>query len=82
GLAEDAVEAYLRAGDVKGAIDCCWDKAVMLAEEHQFPQIEGLLVKYAQEHQFPQIEGLLVKYAQTLLTNDKKMEAVELYRKV
>mmetsp|Transcript_68370 Transcript_68370/g.163192 ORF Transcript_68370/g.163192 Transcript_68370/m.163192 type:complete len:1174 (+) Transcript_68370:203-3724(+) len=70
GLAEDAVEAYLRAGDVKGAIDCCvllnqWDKAVMLAEEHQFPQIEGLLVKYAQ----------------TLLTNDKKMEAVELYRK-
>jgi hypothetical protein len=38
-----AVPAYLKAGDVKSAIDCCvllnqWDKAVGLAEQHRFPQ--------------------------------------------
>jgi hypothetical protein len=34
------------------AIDCCvllnqWDSAISLAEEHDFPQIDGLLTKYA-----------------------------------
>lgn len=41
-----------QAGDSKAAIDCCvllnqWDQAVTLAQQHNFPQIEGLLVKYA-----------------------------------
>lgn len=52
GLCESAVKAYLRAGDVKAAIDSCvilnqWDKAVELAERHNFQQIEALLGKYA-----------------------------------
>jgi WD repeat-containing protein 35 len=70
GICEHAVAAFLRAGDIKQAIDCCvllhrWDKAVELAEEHQFPQIEGLLSKYANH----------------LLEKGKIMAAVELYRK-
>ena len=52
GLCESAVKAYLRDGDVKAAIDSCvvlnqWDKAVELAERHNFQQIEALLGKYA-----------------------------------
>jgi WD repeat-containing protein 35 len=39
-------------------------------------------VTLAEEHDFPQIEGLLSKYAQHLLSNGRRMEAVELYRKV
>eukprot|EP00960_Hanusia_phi_P051776 761022-Hanusia_phi.AAC.2 len=70
GLADEAVAAFLRANDVKAAIDCCvllnkWDKAIQLAEEHDFPQIEGLLSKYATH----------------LLGTGKRMEAIELYRK-
>jgi WD repeat-containing protein 35 len=70
GISEAAVQAYIKAGDIKQAIDCCvllhrWDKAVELAEEHQFPQIEGLLQKYANQ----------------LLEKGKIMAAVELYRK-
>ncbi|EGB12638.1 hypothetical protein AURANDRAFT_51986 [Aureococcus anophagefferens] len=52
GLHAPAVEAYLRAGEPKAAIDCCvllnqWEKAVEIAEEFGFQQIEGLLAKYA-----------------------------------
>uniref|UniRef100_A0A7S4L907 Anaphase-promoting complex subunit 4 WD40 domain-containing protein n=1 Tax=Guillardia theta TaxID=55529 RepID=A0A7S4L907_GUITH len=70
GLADEAVTAFLRANDVKAAIDCCvllnkWDQAILLAEEHDFPQIEGLLTKYATH----------------LLGTGKRMEAIELYRK-
>jgi len=70
GIAENAVAAYLRGGEIKMSIDCCvllhrWDKAMELAEEHNFPQIEGLLVKYATQ----------------LLERGKTMAAVELYRK-
>jgi WD repeat-containing protein 35 len=70
GIAEHAMAAYLRGGEVKMAIDCCvllhrWDKAMELAEEHNFPQIEGLLVKYATQ----------------LLERGNTMGAVELYRK-
>lgn len=70
GLHEPAVEAYLKAGEVRAAIDCCvllhqWDTAVRLAEEHNFPQIEGLLAKAAK----------------TLLDKGEQLLAVELYRK-
>lgn len=70
GLAEQAVAAYLRYGDVKTAIDTCvllnqWDLAVNLAQQQNFGQIEGLLAKYAQH----------------LLDKKKRMEGVQLYRK-
>merc|ERR1712072_829717 len=65
-----AVQAYLRCGDVKTAVDTCvllnhWDLAVDLAQQQNFQQIEGLLAKYAQH----------------LLDKNKKIEAVQLYRK-
>merc|ERR1740138_1096391 len=70
GLCQQAVKAYLRQGDVKTAVDTCvllnqWDLAVDLAEQHNFQQIEGLLAKYAQNN----------------LDKNKKMQAVQLYRK-
>lgn len=42
-----------------------WDQAVTLAQQHNFPQIEGLLAKYASH----------------LLDKEKYLEAIELYRK-
>ena len=65
-----AVKAFVKKGDVKRAIDTCvilnqWNLAVELAEKNNFLQIEGLLQKYAQH----------------LMERNKKMEAVELYRK-
>merc|ERR1719221_844585 len=70
GLCEYAVQAYLRHGDVKTAVDTCvmlnqWDLAVNLAQQQNFQQIEGLLTKYAQH----------------LLDKNKKIEAVQLYWK-
>lgn len=70
GLCKEAVQAFLKAGEPKDAIDCCvllnqWDQAVTLAEEHKFQQIEGLLTKYATH----------------LLSKNRLFQAVELYRK-
>jgi WD repeat-containing protein 35 len=58
------------AGNPKAAVDCCvtqnrWDRALELAEEHSFPQVEGLLSKYAS----------------TLIGKGKQLEAVELFRR-
>jgi hypothetical protein len=44
--------AFLRAGDVAAAIECCvalhqWDRAVRLAEQQRSGHIEALLAKYA-----------------------------------
>eukprot|EP00455_Lapot_gusevi_P052316 TRINITY_DN7948_c0_g1_i9.p1 TRINITY_DN7948_c0_g1~~TRINITY_DN7948_c0_g1_i9.p1 ORF type:complete len:468 (-),score=115.61 TRINITY_DN7948_c0_g1_i9:23-1399(-) len=70
GLCTEAVTAFLRAQNVKAAVDCCvllnqWDQAVELAESHHLPQIEGLLAKYANY----------------LLERNKVWQAIELYRK-
>lgn len=70
GICGHAVSAFLRSSDVKRAIDCCvllnqWNRAVELAEEHQFSQIEGLLTKYGAH----------------LLEKGKQLAAIELYRK-
>eukprot|EP00899_Mesostigma_viride_P008010 jgi/Mesvir1/1720/Mv21173-RA.1 len=70
GLCEQAVAGYLKAGEVKAAIDCCvllnqWDQAVELAEKHDLQQIEALLTKYANH----------------LLDKAKPLHAIELYRK-
>jgi WD repeat-containing protein 35 len=70
GLHEEAVECYLRSTrPPKEAVDCCvllnkWDMALELAERYDYPQVEGLLIKYAMN----------------LLSNDRKLEAVELFR--
>mmetsp|Transcript_20542 Transcript_20542/g.58181 ORF Transcript_20542/g.58181 Transcript_20542/m.58181 type:complete len:1228 (-) Transcript_20542:92-3775(-) len=70
GLCEQSVAAFMRNGDVKTAVDTCvmlnqWDSAVNLAQQNNFQAIEGLLAKYAQH----------------LLDKNKKIEAVQLYRK-
>ncbi|KAJ3116200.1 WD repeat-containing protein 35 [Nowakowskiella sp. JEL0407] len=70
GMCEQAVSAFIKAGDVKSAVDICvklnqWNLAIELAEIHNFKEIEGLLSKYANH----------------LLQSDKKLEAVELYKK-
>lgn len=54
---------------IKEAIDCCvkfnqWDKALELAEKYEFPQVESLLIKYAMQ----------------LLNNNRKLQAIELFR--
>lgn len=64
------MKCYEKFGDIKQAIDCCvllnhWNIAVELAEQHNFVQIEGLLVSYAN----------------SLLDKRRKLEAAELYRK-
>ena len=70
GICEGAVKSYLRYGDVKKAVDTCvvlnqWNQAVELAEQHNFLQIETLLSRYAAH----------------LIEKNKKMEAIELFRK-
>lgn len=52
GLCKAAVDAFVKFGDVKRAIDCCvllnqWNMAVELAEQNNFPQIEQLLQRMA-----------------------------------
>lgn len=70
GLCEQSVSAFIKTGEVKQAIDTCvtlnqWDLAVKLAKEHKHKEINSLLAKYASH----------------LLEKDKKLEAIELYRK-
>ncbi|KAH7484788.1 hypothetical protein PRIC1_004107 [Phytophthora ramorum] len=70
GLCQSAVETYVRMGDVKSAIDSCvllneWERAVGLAEQYNFPQIENVLTKYANH----------------LMMNGKTLQAIELYRR-
>ena len=70
GLSTEATTAFLRGNDVKSAIDTCvhlnqWDKAVSLAEKHNFQQIEGVLSRYASH----------------LLEEGRQLDAVQLYRK-
>lgn len=70
GMHEEAVDCYLRSGrPPKEAIDCCvmlnkWSMALELAEKYDYPQVEGLLIKFAMQ----------------LVSNDRKLEAVELFR--
>ena len=44
---------------------CRWDTALQLAEEHDYPQVEGLLARYAI----------------SLMNKGRRLEAVELYRR-
>ena len=70
GLSEEAAQAYVKANDIKAAVDCCvlsnhWDKAVELAQQYSLPQVEGLMSKYVSR----------------LLEQNKTLSAIELYRK-
>ncbi|XP_034939935.1 WD repeat-containing protein 35 [Chelonus insularis] len=69
GMCPQAVGAYIKYGDIKQAVDTCvrlnhWDQAVDLAKTYKMAQINDLLNKYANH----------------LLTNGKKLQAIELYR--
>ncbi len=69
-MCDEAVECFIRFGDVKRAIDTCvlnnkWNLAVELAEKNNFFQIEALVNKFCN----------------VLIEKNKKMDLVELYRK-
>jgi WD repeat-containing protein 35 len=70
GMVDEAISCYIRSGNPpKEAIDCCvkcnkWDKALELAEKYDFPQVEGLLIKFAME----------------FVSTNRKLEAIELFR--
>lgn len=70
GMANEAVDCYLRSGCApKEAVDCCvklnkWDRALELAEKYDFPQVEGLLIKFAMQ----------------LVQSNRRLEAIELFR--
>ncbi|XP_076282876.1 intraflagellar transport protein Oseg4 [Lasioglossum baleicum] len=70
GMCSQAVAAYIKYGDVKLAVDTCvrlnhWDQAVELAKTYKMAQIGELLNKYANH----------------LLSNGKRLQAIELYKK-
>lgn len=69
GMCPQAVSAYIKYGDVKQAVDTCvrlnhWDQAVDLAKTYKMAEINDLLNKYANH----------------LLSNDKILQAIELYK--
>uniref|UniRef100_A0A6V7J502 Uncharacterized protein n=1 Tax=Bracon brevicornis TaxID=1563983 RepID=A0A6V7J502_9HYME len=69
GMCPQAVSAYIKYGDVKQAVDTCvrlnhWDQAVDLAKTYKMAQINDLMNKYANH----------------LLSNGKRLQAIELYR--
>lgn len=70
GLAEEASQAFLAAGEPQMAVDGCvdtnlWDTAISLAERHNLKDVPKLLQKYA-------------KY---LIKKERLPDAIELYRK-
>ncbi|OAJ41462.1 WD repeat-containing protein 35 [Batrachochytrium dendrobatidis JEL423] len=70
GLCDQAVAIYVKIGEIASAVNTCvmlnqWNTAVQLAEIHNFKEIDSVLAKYAAY----------------LLSQNRKWEAVELYRK-
>lgn len=70
GMCHQAVTAYVKYGDVKQAVETCvrlnhWDRALELAKTYKMAAIGELMTKYANH----------------LLQNNKRLQAVELYRK-
>ena len=70
GMHEEAIDCYIRSTRPnKDAVDCCvalhkWDLALELGERYEYPQVEGLLIKYFNH----------------LASNNKKLQAIELFR--
>lgn len=94
GCCEEAARAFIRAGDVKAAVDTCvmlnhWDRALALAEEHGFPQVGVCLyarrqsARLANAHVFAgQVDALLARYAAHLLgrgTSTSMFAAIRLF---
>ena len=70
GMSTEAVGAFLKGGDAAGAIESCvaqhhWEAALTLAEAHAYPDLQKILQQYASH----------------LLSQNKRLHAVELYRK-
>ncbi|KAK6623541.1 hypothetical protein RUM43_009393 [Polyplax serrata] len=54
GICKEAVELFVKAGDIKRAIDCCitlsqWSEAIRLAVKHQYPGVSKLLASSAKQ---------------------------------
>lgn len=52
GMCEEAVDCFVRAGEVQRAVDACvllkqWDRALFLAQEHSADQVNALVDKYS-----------------------------------
>lgn len=70
GMCSQACQSYLKANNVKLAVDTCirlnqWDEGVKLAKQYNIGQVDQLLAKQAN----------------TLLQQNKTFNAIELYRK-
>jgi WD repeat-containing protein 35 len=70
GLSENAVEAFIKAQEIKMAVDSCvelnqWDQAIQLAEKYRVSEIAQYLGKYATH----------------LVEKDKVAQAIELYKR-
>jgi WD repeat-containing protein 35 len=70
GMCSQACEAYLKAQNVKGAVDTCvklnqWDEGIRLAKQYNISQVDVLLAKQANN----------------FLEQKKVFNAIELYRK-
>lgn len=70
GMSADAVDAFVKGGDVHAAIDSC-------LMQHKF---EGA-VELAEKHNFPGVQKALAQFAGQLIDSGKKLQAVELYSK-
>lgn len=73
GMADEAVDCFIRCGNPKAAVDCC----VALNKW-------GIALELAEKFNFPQVEGLLSRLASTLKSQGPMMqlEAIELYRRL
>ena len=70
GMCKEACEAYLKAQNVKAAVDVCvklnqWDEGVRLAKQYNIGQVDMLLARKAQD----------------FIDQNKIFNAIELYRK-
>ncbi len=70
GMCKEACEAYLKAQNVKSAVDCCvklnqWDEGIRLAKQYNITHVDNLLAKQAN----------------IFLEQNKVFNAIELYRK-
>jgi tetratricopeptide (TPR) repeat protein len=70
GMSSDAVDAFVKGGDVPAAIDSC-------LMQHKFDSA----VELAERHNFPGVQKALAQYAGKLIDSGKKLQAVELYSK-
>ncbi|XP_030387357.1 WD repeat-containing protein 35 [Scaptodrosophila lebanonensis] len=70
GMCSEAVEAFLKFGDQKAAVNAC----VNLRQW-------GLAVELAQKYQMPEVNTLLSQHATQLINEDRLAEAIELQKK-